>query len=64
MSTDSLRTVKTRPAGSPEWMTPALIRETIELFSPFYADPLTEHDAVEILQNTGMLADTTERKAA
>ncbi len=41
-----------RPSGPvPAWMTPALIADTIRVYSPLYGRALTEEDAVEILTN-------------
>ena len=37
------------PAGAPAWVTPDLIRDTIEAWQPYYAQDLTEGDAVRIL---------------
>jgi hypothetical protein len=64
MSSDSPRTIKMRPAGCPDWMTPDLIEETVEVWSPYYPNGLTEADAVEILRAVGMLSDVIERKVA
>jgi hypothetical protein len=41
----------------PEWVTSDLIAETIEVWQPKYSDPLTEHDAIEILLNVAALLD-------
>ena len=71
MSSDSPHTINMHAAVYPDWMTPELIAETVEMWSPFYPDGLTEADAVEILRAVGMLSDVVgmssdaiERKAA
>jgi hypothetical protein len=46
------------PAGSPEWITEDLLRDTIETWQPYYSTRLTELEAVEILQRVGTLLDT------
>lgn len=43
--------------GLPSWITAELIAETIEIWQPKYAEPLTEHDAIEILLNVAALMD-------
>lgn len=37
------------PAGAPSWITPELIRDTIETWQPYYAQDLTIEDALTIL---------------
>lgn len=43
------------PDGVPEWITPELVRATMETWQPFYCAPLTPDDAVVILTNVGRL---------
>lgn len=43
------------PAGAPEWITPELIRLTVKVWQPYYAELLTPDDAVTIVQNAGRL---------
>jgi hypothetical protein len=43
------------PAGVPAWITPELIRLTINVWQPRYAEPLSVDDAVTIIQNAGRL---------
>lgn len=45
------------PPGTPSWITPELIAQTLRVFQPRYKEPLTESDAVGILQNLGRLFD-------
>ncbi|MEM9108471.1 MAG: hypothetical protein AAGC72_00415 [Planctomycetota bacterium] len=46
----------------PSWVTPALVAETQEAWTPIYGYPVTEEEAVEIIQVfnrlTEVLADT------
>lgn len=42
-------------AASPVWITPALIADTLATWQPYYDQPLTEDDAIEILQSVGLL---------
>ena len=43
------------PSGTPAWITPALVRRTIEVWQPHYETPLTLDDAVIILRRVGRL---------
>ena len=43
------------PPGTPAWITPALVRRTIEVWQPHYETPLTLDDAVIILRGVGRL---------
>lgn len=45
------------PAALPDWITPELVKDTIETWQPYYAQPLTESEAVEILRGVGRLLD-------
>jgi hypothetical protein len=45
----------TLPTGTPEWVTPALVHDTIRVWQPFYKNPLTLEDAVIILSSVGRL---------
>lgn len=45
------------PAGAPPWVTEEDIAETIWVWQPFYEQPLTEDDALEILVNVRSLFD-------
>jgi hypothetical protein len=45
----------------PSWMTAGLVAETIATWQPYYAEQLTERDAVAILQSVGGLVDILER---
>ncbi len=43
------------PPGTPAWITPELIRLTLKVWQPYYAELLTPDDAVTIVQNAGRL---------
>jgi hypothetical protein len=43
------------PAGTPEWITPHLISETIRVWQPYYREVLTPEDAVTMIRNVGRL---------
>ena len=45
------------PADTPPWITADLIAHTIKTWQPFYRQPLTREDAVEILVTVGNLVD-------
>lgn len=49
-----------RPRALPAWITPDLIRDTLQTWQPHYGDALTEADAVTILQSVGRLIDALE----
>lgn len=44
----------------PQWVTEALIADTIETWQPYYDTPLTRTDAIEMLTNVGRLFDLLE----
>lgn len=50
--------IETAPPGCPAWITPALIAETIRVWQPYYAEPLTTEDAIAMLQAVGRLLET------
>ena len=43
------------PPGTPAWITPKLLRYTIDTWQPFYKEPMTLYDAVTILTSAGRL---------
>lgn len=49
------------PEGAPAWITPALIRETMAIWQPFYRDSITRDDAVRILTCVGRLFEVLSR---
>lgn len=66
IETDSLSVSKAVdvavPAGAPSWVTAEFIRQTIEVWQPYYPDPLTADDALSIIQNVSGLFDVLKRK--
>jgi hypothetical protein len=51
------------PAGAPAWVTAELIQETIRVWQPYYADPLTADDALAIILGVGRLFEVLSRGA-
>lgn len=49
------------PAGAPDWATAELIAKTIEVWQPYYPDPLTDDDALAIIQSVGRLIDVLSK---
>jgi hypothetical protein len=49
------------PPDTPSWITPKLVRRTIETWQPFYEEPLTLDDAVTILTSVGRLFEVLSR---
>lgn len=45
----------TVPAGAPAWVTPELLAHTLRVWQPYYAEHLTELDALDILLRTAAL---------
>lgn len=43
------------PAGTPDWITPELVRKTIEVWQPYYREVLTQEEAVTMIQSVGRL---------
>ena len=52
---------ETLPPGTPAWITMELVRETIEVWSPFYKSRISLDDAVTILRGVGQLFDCLTR---
>ena len=46
------------PPGSPDWVTPGLLHDTIETWQPYYHEQLTVADALDILLAVSRLVDT------
>lgn len=49
------------PAGAPAWVTVDLIERTIQVWQPYYPDPLTDDDALAIIQSVGCLIDVLSK---
>jgi hypothetical protein len=45
----------------PGWISADLLKQTIDTWQPYYTQPLTEQDALEILQNVKQLFAVLER---
>ena len=43
------------PPGAPAWITAELLKETVRVWQPYYAQPLTVEDAIDIMQAVGQL---------
>jgi hypothetical protein len=43
------------PAGTPDWITPELVEQTVRVWQPFYQTLLTPEDAVTIILNVGRM---------
>ena len=43
------------PSGAPAWVTADLMANTIEVWQPYYSEPLTADDALEMLLGVGRL---------
>jgi hypothetical protein len=43
------------PAGTPGWITPELVEQTIRVWQPYYQAVLTPEDAITMILNTGRL---------
>jgi hypothetical protein len=43
------------PAGTPDWITPHLVAETIRVWQPYYNDVITPEEAVTMIRNVGRL---------
>lgn len=51
------------PEGAPDWVTPALIRETMRVWRPFYGESMSAETASTILRNVGRLFAVLSRSA-
>lgn len=49
------------PPGAPPWVTTTLIEHTLEIWQPYYKDPLTPEDALAIIVNVGRLFEVLSR---
>lgn len=45
------------PPGAPLWITPELIALTLQVWQPYYEQPLTAENALEILMGAGRMID-------
>jgi hypothetical protein len=52
----------TLPPGAPSWVTPELVARTLEVWQPYYSDPLTPEDALAMILGVGCLFDLLSRR--
>ncbi len=52
---DGQQAVVAVPAGAPSWITADLIARTIQVWQPFYENPLTIDDALAMIMNVAVL---------
>ncbi len=52
------------PAGTPDWVTPELIAETIRIWQPYYEARLTPDDAATMILNVGRLYEAFGRESS
>jgi hypothetical protein len=50
------------PPGTPEWITLALVHETVRVWQPFYSAPISLDEAVTILRRVGQLFSVLSEK--
>jgi hypothetical protein len=50
------------PQGSPAWISAELIEETLRVCQPYYANPLTIEDAIDMMQAVGQLVGILSHK--
>ena len=43
------------PAGTPDWITPELVEQTIRVWQPYYDAILTPEEAVTMIRSVGRL---------
>ena len=43
------------PAGTPDWVTPELVEQTIRVWQPYYDEVVTPEEAVTMILNVGRL---------
>jgi hypothetical protein len=54
-SEGALQSSAAAPIAAPPWVTPELIDQTIRVWQPYYAHPLTANDAIAMILNVGTL---------
>lgn len=50
------------PPGTPRWISPELIAETLQTWQPYYQKALTPEEAVAIIKSVGRLVDVLTRE--
>jgi hypothetical protein len=43
------------PPGTPDWIRMDLVRETVRVWQPYYATPISLDDAVTMLRRVGQM---------
>jgi hypothetical protein len=56
------RTDDSVPSGAPAWITGELIARTIEVWQPYYSEPLSADDAMLMLINVGQVLRTVSNE--
>lgn len=51
------------PAGTPDWITPELIEQTIRVWQPYYRATLTPEEAVTMILRVGRLFEALSSEA-
>ena len=59
---DSISKAVALPPGTPRWISPELIAETLQTWQPYYQEPLTPEEAVAIIKSVGRLVDVLTRE--
>lgn len=49
------------PPGTPAWISPELLAQTLVTWQPYYQEPLTPEEAVAIIRSVGRLVDVLAR---
>lgn len=50
------------PPGTPAWITPELVAQTLEVWQPYYETPLSVEEAVAMIKCVGRLFSTSRQK--
>lgn len=50
------------PLGTPRWISPELVAETLQTWQPYYQEALTPEEAVAIIKSAGRLVDVLTRE--
>ncbi|MCD8140365.1 MAG: hypothetical protein LUE17_11405 [Planctomycetaceae bacterium] len=60
MTTKCETPLRILPAGTPDWISPELLADTIKTWQPYYREELTESEALEILLTVSRLIDALQ----
>lgn len=52
----------TLPPGTPAWITPQLVQQTLRVWQPYYSSPLTVDDAVTMILDVSRLFDVLAQR--